>query len=266
MLKDIILSFKENIKDKTTNPFFGTFLIVGIVRNWDFLITLTNLDLFYTLDKKKEILSPFFQLDSLLWGILTNTWVTVVVIILTYGLLNISRLIVNFFDKVVTPIVYRLTDRGSIVLKTDHKKLKDEKERLEQKLEKERETRLKVQAERDNLEARIIEIIAKGTSMENKEIKEEPKDEVLNNEKAGNKMIESIYSMVASRDMIESFKQTIDSIESRRSLSDNSEFVKYFLRLGLIKKESAYAGGYSTYKFTEKGKELWDFLIEKKEL
>lgn len=263
MIKDIILSFKENIKDKTTNPFLGTFAIVAIVRNWDFIITVINLDLFYTLEKKKEALSPYFQVDTFLWGILTNTWVTVVAIALTYGLLNLSRLIVNFFDKVVTPIVYQLTDKGSVVLKADFNKLKGDKEKLEQRLEKERESRLKVQAERDNLETRIIELISKANNTEQKESKDEtPKKAV---EPKETNVIDSIYSMVHSRNLLEKFKYAVDVIEAQSLLNANDESVKYFARLGLLKKKSEYGTG-SEYTFTELGRQFRQFLLRKGEL
>lgn len=262
MLKDIILSFKENIKNKTTNPFFGTFLIVAIIRNWDFIITLTNLDLYYTLDKKKEVLSGYFQIEKLLWGTLTNTWVTIIVIILTYGLLNISRLIVNFFDKVITPEVYRLTDKGSVVLKTEYTKLNDDKGRIEQRLEKERETRLKVQAERDDLESRMITLISKANNSEKEEEKEiTPKKA----EAKENNLIESVYSMIKSRNFLDKFKHTIDIVEAGTLVRDNDEGITYFVRLGLIKKIHEVASG-TLYHFTELGQEFRKFLLQKGEM
>ena len=209
---------------------------------------------------------PYFQIDTFLKGIWTNIWVTILLLIATYTLLNLSRVIINFFEKIVTPIVYQFTDKGTVVLKTEYKKLEEEKEKLEKRLEKERDSRLKVQAERDSLESRIIESINKENQPKNEEsILEDDSKSIAVAEKVISK-IDSIYSMVESRKMLDLFKQVIDAIEAGRSLVDNEEYVKYFLRLGLIKKKAAYSGGRSTYTFTDKGRELWDLLIEKKEI
>ena len=44
MIKDFLVSFKDNFKEKTRNPFLGTYLIVWLIRNWELIYTLFNFD------------------------------------------------------------------------------------------------------------------------------------------------------------------------------------------------------------------------------
>lgn len=49
----IFESFVDNIKQKTTNPFFGTLILVWLVRNWELIYTLFNFDKDWLLSDKK---------------------------------------------------------------------------------------------------------------------------------------------------------------------------------------------------------------------
>ena len=56
---DITSSFFDNIKDKTTNPFFGTLIFVWLVRNWDLVYTVFNFDSDCNLEDKKEFIRKY---------------------------------------------------------------------------------------------------------------------------------------------------------------------------------------------------------------
>ncbi|MDY8137548.1 hypothetical protein [Aquimarina sp. 2201CG5-10] len=80
------------------------------------------------------------------------------VLVLTYTVLNFSRLIVNFYDKTITPFVYFITDRSSIVLKTELDKKQQEVDRLEKRFRDEKALRFETQEENEKLERRLNEI------------------------------------------------------------------------------------------------------------
>lgn len=50
MIEDLFVSFKENIKGKTTNPFFGTLILVWIFHNWRLIYSIFNFDTSSNLD------------------------------------------------------------------------------------------------------------------------------------------------------------------------------------------------------------------------
>lgn len=52
MLKEAWDSFKENIKERVTNPFLGTFVLVWIVHNWKVVYAFFFFDKEYNLEKK----------------------------------------------------------------------------------------------------------------------------------------------------------------------------------------------------------------------
>lgn len=135
MIKDFFVSFKDNFKEKTQNPFLGTYLIVWVIRNWELVYTLFNFDDDYTLEKKKAFITKYYDeahnfIENLFYNIL---W-TFGVLILTYILLNVSRLIVNLFDKQLKPWIYKITDSKSIVLKEEYEQLRSERDDLQSRL------------------------------------------------------------------------------------------------------------------------------------
>ena len=120
MIKDFLVSFKDNIKEKTTNPFFGTLTIVWTVKHWKFVYSLFNFDDSATLDTRLTFIETYFKDESFWSYLLSPVLLTFAVIIGSYTLINLSRLIINIFEKKVTPYVYKVTDSSSIVLKQDY--------------------------------------------------------------------------------------------------------------------------------------------------
>lgn len=157
MLSDLFSSFKENIRQKTTNPFFGTLIIVWTFKNWKLLFILLNFDDNTKLDDKINLVSNYFDSTTFLENLIGCVAWSFLILIASYFLLNLSRLIINFFEKVVTPIVYKLTDKGSIVLKSDYDKSNREIERLEKRLDEERGLRVKAQNEYEVNEKKLEE-------------------------------------------------------------------------------------------------------------
>ena len=145
MIKDFLISFKDNIKDKTTNPFLGTYFAVWMIRNWKLVYTVFNFDeekskgVKLTLEDKINAIEAYYQNESFLGNLGINLLWAFGVLILTYIVLNLSRFIVNFSEKQVTPWIIQFTDSKSIVSKERYNQLKEERDDLEVKFEKEEE-------------------------------------------------------------------------------------------------------------------------------
>ena len=141
MLLELWSSFRDNFRQKSRNPFFGTLIIVWIVKNWKLVYALFYFDDTYTLTKRIEYIELYYKNINFFWNLMYCLWLTVLSLIGSYLLLNLSRLIINLYEKKLTPWIYRITDKNSIVLKTDLEKAQQEVDRLTKKYEDEKKIR-----------------------------------------------------------------------------------------------------------------------------
>lgn len=163
MIKEILDSFKDQFNTKTTNPFFGTLIGVWLIDNWRMIYGLFNFPNDYTLDKKYQFICEQYSVHGN-WYHFNLICVALLILTISYALINFSRLIVNLYEKKVTPWVYEITDKGSVVLKDDYNKLKAEVKMLEKRLEEERESKSRLQIELDNAERKYSDLKNKNTN------------------------------------------------------------------------------------------------------
>jgi hypothetical protein len=238
MLKDFFVSFKENFRQKTTNPFFGTLIVVWIVRNWQAIYSLFTFEDNKTLAQRIWILQSYFQPEGFFINLLFCITISIVVLIISYLLLNLSRLIINFYEKKITPWVYQVTDKNSVVLKTDYQKLQKEIENLEKRLEQEREERIKVQNERDSLYQKNISQPVQNNTSKNEEFEYE-KD-----------YIDRILKRITTNELNYNFESLISAVAQGTEIAPKD--VNEFAKLSLV--ESSGAGyNFNKYKFTKLG-------------
>jgi len=246
MIKDLLVSFTENIKTKTTNPFFGTLILVWIFDNWRLIYSFFNFAPTMNLESRREFISQYLDPQNFLPNLLQCIGITVIVLIGSYLLLNFSRLIVNFFEKVITPLVYKWTDKSSIVLKRDYEILFTEKVRFEKKYEQERETRLKLQDEYEKLEIKL-------------RAKEQPKS---NTGKQPERKMSKYSDLIKDPKILDGFNKMTDIVLNKRHVTD-SEMTALMLRLNLVEKvTNDFRGDYS-YRLTAEGQKLREYILEK---
>ncbi len=156
MIRDAYSSLKDNLKERTTNPFLGTFTMVLFIHHWKILYALFNFDSNLSLQDRLDYITIYIKSSSLWEGVVVPVFIALLIIILTYLLINTSRLITNFYEKKVTPWVYKITEGSSVVLKSDYDKLVQKTYQLEEKVNAERTKRLEAETERDKLEGKIV--------------------------------------------------------------------------------------------------------------
>lgn len=100
---NFISSFFDNIKDKTTNPFFGTLIFVWLIRNWELVYTIFNFDKNYNLEAKKGFIRNYYKDYHLGEELFMNILISFGLMLLGYALIIISRLIVNVTDHNIIP-------------------------------------------------------------------------------------------------------------------------------------------------------------------
>ncbi len=180
MIKDFFVSFSDNFKEKVKNPFLGTYLLVWLIRNWDLVYTIFNFDDGTKLNEKVNFITNYYSKNEFIVNLFSNAGWSLLLLIITYILVNISRFIVNFSEKQLTPWVYKKTDSSSVVLVSTYKAVRANRDRLQVRLDEEKESNSKLQIKIKALEDEI-------TSM--KSMKPDPLnfDYYLNKEEKPNK-------------------------------------------------------------------------------
>ena len=248
----------ENINQKIKNPFLGTFILVWIIRNWEFLYSLFYFSPKLSLDDRiAKIKTYFVEYD--IWEILITIGFTFLILISTYILLNLSRLVVNFNDKMITPKVYEITDKSSVVLKDTHNEVINNIELLESKVQSERELRLKTQNENEQLENRIKELLTPNEKEETNKTKKEttPKTKVSNKTKL-------LSSKLQKEDKVDLFESVASDILNGIPILKKQKHIREFTTLGLIKPRNyAYDNCYY-FSLTQSGNSIHENLILEK--
>ncbi|MES2864028.1 MAG: hypothetical protein V4666_07915 [Bacteroidota bacterium] len=238
MIQEAFNSFKENINQRTKNPLLGTFIIVWIIRNWKFVYSLFYFDKELKLNGKLLKIEFYFK-NYDFKEILVTIFVTFIVLISTYVLMSLSRLIISFFEKVVTPKISQITDKSSIVLKSDYNNVQLELERLELKVQEEKANRIRIQNDNEILERRVLDLLTpNASSTEQDDVTRKPL-----NDKAI-----KIFNKLTKEDNIEKYNKMVSIILSDYTLKKDDESIQEFINLGLIRPTGNHQGN-GHYKF-----------------
>jgi hypothetical protein len=253
MIKDIILSFKDNLKQKSTNPFFGTLIIVWIIHNWEFIYNIFNFEKDKTLAQRIEYLKLFLEPIPFFKNLGACILITFIVLIATFLLLNLSRLIKNISEKKITPWIYKISDKSSIVLKNDFDVMKKERDFLSQKLEEERDSKLKLRTEINKLEERL------GKNIDG----ENPRPE-LNYESEVDHILNEIKQ---NEKNINAFNSFIDKINNDESIEYPilKDLLNFLLRYDVLKLKSKGANSdFRKYVFTSFGNQIKNEFLKRR--
>lgn len=99
----IISSFFDNLKQKTTNPFFGTLIFVWLIRNWELVYTLFNFDKDCNLADKKSFIINYYSSRSIWTELLYNVGISLILMIFAYLLIVLTRVFVNWVEHKIIP-------------------------------------------------------------------------------------------------------------------------------------------------------------------
>lgn len=254
MVKDTLNSIFDNVKERTTNPFLGTLIVVWSIKNWRLIYSLLYFDPKLTLDQRLDKISNHFDGQSFIWNMLITVAITIVVLLSTYIMLGISRLLTDFYDNVILPKSADLTSKGSaVVLKVDHLKLKEENKLLEARLEEERLAKVGAQSERDAIDQKLLKLTSTADNV----------DTALPSD------LEQTFKRVTKKfedeDVVESINNTIASIQTMMSVEKNNPLLLKLLREGFVEFKQNHASqfGHAYYTLTEEGRQFlryWNSL------
>lgn len=154
MLKEAWDSFKDNIKERITNPFLGTFVLVWIVHNWKVVYAFFFFDKEYNLEKKIKFFKDYWADKSFIWNLVVVAIIAIAILILTYLFLGLSRYLSNMYENLLVPQIAKFT-KGKIVLDETYQKVLSQIKILESRLEEERKAKVEAIQEREIMETKL---------------------------------------------------------------------------------------------------------------
>jgi hypothetical protein len=253
MIKDLLVSFRDNFKEKSRNPFLGTYLIVWLVRNWELVYTIFNFDSDKKLKDKINFINTYYSNKDFLNNLWTNIFWAFGLLIFTYILLNISRLIVNLSEKQLTPWIYKITDSKSIVLKSVYERTRSERDDLQVRLDQERESKSRLESRIKNLETEITDI--NSSKPKDKEQKINPEElkpiKIIPDDSS------ILFQKLKDKKLLQDFIDTSVMINKDEFISNDYKPKDYFIELGLITfAGNNSSGNYKKYALTPDGQNV----------
>lgn len=249
MVKNLIGSFSENLMEKSRNPFLGTYALVWLVRNWVIVYTLFNFDKELNMQDRIDFISCYFSNKPFLENLVINILWALGLLVLTYLLLNISRFIMNLSEKQVTPWIYKITDKNSVVIREEHNIALQRIKELDAILDNERKRRLEAEKRADDIEKRQLNegIISKEDISEDKGLKGE---------------ISSLYEKLVEKNFSEYFKETAFSFISggKYLKGDYQEANDFFISHNLVQYTMTHPSHGKEWKITDKGRDLFQYM------
>ena len=135
---DVINSFFSNVKDKLTNPYFGTLIIVLLLHHWELIFGIFNFDAGNTLTDKIQFVETYID-ENLTWG--TFLWDALSALgfmLLGYMIVVGTRSFVLFIEHWVMPAVTGKVVHKNVVRRTEYNDVVKEREEYFDQYEEQR--------------------------------------------------------------------------------------------------------------------------------
>lgn len=250
MIKDFFVSFRDNFKDKVKNPFLGTYLLVWLLSNWQLIFLLFNFDKGVLLKDKIKIIDEYFVNNPFFLGVFSNVVYAFLVLVVTYLLLNISRGIVNIFEKQLKPLVYKKTDISSIVLREDFEILKGERDNLLIRINKERDEKAKVESELKNAEEKLNNLRQEKSKSE----------EALYFANFDNSPQKTLFKKLKENQLLDKFIIISNEIKKGNRFNSGEKSIDPFVNLGLIELRNVNNLGAKKFNLTNDGEVIFNHI------
>lgn len=252
MIKDSLNSIFDNIKERTTNPFLGTLIVVWTVHNWKLVYSMFYFDKSLKLEERLHYIDKYFNDRPFVWDLLIVVVITIVVLLFTYSMLTVSRLITDTQERMLLPLISKWTDKTSVVLKTEHAALQEVVKQLGARVEEERLAKVAAQVERDSIDKQLLEM----RQSNQPPVVSEDSSTAAEVERPALDLRQSDFKRIAEQIQplgSNYINKAVNDILNGDSVSKTNELVKVFLREGLIKVNRQESVNSNSYVMTENG-------------
>lgn len=236
MVKEAWSSLKDNIKDRITNPFLGTFVVVWIAHNWQVVYSFFYFDNSWKLESKIKYFKDYWIDKSFFWNLMYVAATTLGILIITYLFLAIARYLAKIFENIIIPFINKIS-KGKIVTGEIHQIALDRISSLEAKVEEERKLKNEAINERDEFEKRLYADKSSQEDSDNVSIEADYAELI----KTGNSTFNK-----------NEFEKTLLDISKEKYFDSNNRIIDFLLKYGLIVLKGTSMSGYS-YNFTDIG-------------
>lgn len=266
MVKELLVSFKDNLKSKTTNPFFGTLIVVWLFHNYQFVYTIFTFEKSKLPGSRLNYISSLLEPDKFLPNLAWCIGYAVIVLIATYILLNFSRLIVYLFDKKLTPWIKKITDSKSIVDKEKYDQEVKEKDRLQSRFDQEHEARLKLLTDYEKLDEKYKNLLETNNILSEKLTEEEGKgkkqstvDELKPMSEKASALFDKFKPYLNDKKIVKQFKEVSIEILKTNWVSAAKDYNDLLIK-GLIEVKNKDSNNNIKYSLTSRGTTFLEVL------
>jgi len=169
---EAITSFLDNIKQKVTNPFFGTFIMIWFIRNWELVYTIFNFDEGTSLAVKKSYIINYIKSRDWTIELFNNIWISILVMLSGYILIVGTRVLVNVIEFRIMPNLNKRTVSKLVTNTEVFNEVIKERDDIAEKYEREKEKSRKLVNLFDSQKASYEEVLSNKDSVITSEKKE----------------------------------------------------------------------------------------------
>ncbi|MCT2562090.1 hypothetical protein [Chryseobacterium herbae] len=134
-----ITDFFTNIKEKVSNPFFGTLILVSIARNWLLVYSVFNFDEKTTLNNKIKFITEYLSGQNIIIEALINIGITLSIILIGYLLVISVRTLSTFIEFKIMPWITQKVISDKVVFKEEYDNIKDDRDQYSERYEIQRQ-------------------------------------------------------------------------------------------------------------------------------
>ncbi len=258
-------SLKSDVNEKSRNPFLGTFIVVWIIRHWPGVYMFFAFHKDDPVEYRITLIKEYFK-DYDIYDLLCTIAITIIALVSGYILLNLTRLITNFFEFKITPLVYKTIEKTSVVNRDLYNGVSRRADNLKTELENLKLKLANSEVNENDWQSKFHEEVRKSEKL-NKTI-EEKELKILNKEFTSKKikelnhqyknyLQELIYEM-SGDDLIKLYKSLI-KIPNGNDLTEQEE--NDLVQQGFIKLNITI-GTKKLFQLTPEGTLLYDILVE----
>lgn len=135
---EIINSFFTNIKDKLTNPFFGTLILVLIIHHWELWYSVFNFDTDCTLEDKIRIIKIYVENNLTSTLFMLNVVQAVIFMFIGYLVVLGTRSLVMWIEFGIMPFITGKIVNKKVVRKSEFDDVVKEREEYFDQYEEQR--------------------------------------------------------------------------------------------------------------------------------
>lgn len=234
---EVINSFFSNIKDKLTNPFFGTLILVLLIDHWELWYAVFNFGENYSLNQKVEFIEDYIATNLTVYSFIWDIIQAFLYMLLGYLIVVSTRSLVIWIEYNLMPTITGKVVNKNVVRKSEYDQVIKEREEYFDQYEEQREN---------------VRKFSKSIDEQNTLIKEKDKDLLDQSEKISS----TIRSLDRAKNKIEQLENILEK-EKKKLEENNKELEKNDLEYRVLRESIVQ---YQDIFFDKKNKDFYNSL------